>query len=166
MDWSWERALLIGEGRISGICIDFVLTKVRENRDIIENHRQSRKEIHNCEALISGSNAHSNCAKIKESKWMFVFATYDWLIWVYVTVKINLSWLIWEKNCATVKLWSQNQTRNCAQLCIESRERPRSDLTADCWLTDCWWGISLVSCCRIGYWQYSYTRYKYSTNFN
>ena len=28
-------ALLIGEGRISGICIDFVLTKLRENRDII-----------------------------------------------------------------------------------------------------------------------------------
>ena len=33
MDWSWERALLIGEGRISGICIDFVLTKLRENHD-------------------------------------------------------------------------------------------------------------------------------------
>ena len=58
---------------------------------------------------------------------MFVFATYDWLIWVYVTVKINLSWLIWEKNCATVKLWSQNQTRNCAQLCIEAKEREREE---------------------------------------
>ena len=33
--------MLIGEGRISGICIDFVLTKLRENHDSIENHRQT-----------------------------------------------------------------------------------------------------------------------------
>ena len=40
-----KRALLIKNREYNGICTDFVLSKLMGNRDSIENHRQSRKEI-------------------------------------------------------------------------------------------------------------------------